>query len=243
MLFELLIQSFISALALGLAILLIASKKYWKMLLGIVLLAVGLFFAMNTGEFLMWFLGYVPEFGLVKATLAFFFPYVVGVSFIAWLAYVSIAYLSRLKVLPVLWNAYISKQPPRHDHFEAAKRNALRDQFLWLMVSFVVSITALAITVLIWTHMDLIYQNAEVMLVAIAWVFVFPPLVIHAGLKKPAAVLAIKELKDLHSIKSEKLSGYRELIAAMDEIKDEELKAQLDNLIIDGLAKNITENR
>ncbi|MFH1393502.1 MAG: hypothetical protein ABII71_02230 [Candidatus Micrarchaeota archaeon] len=242
MLFEMIVQTFLGILAVYFSLILLGTRKPWKMILGIVLMAGGLAFTLDAGEFLMWLLGYVPAMGVVKSFLASAFPIVVAGSFLAWLAYVFLAYISRLSTLRILWAAFTSKAPSRADHLEAAKNNALKDQFFWLVASFVVVLIGLIISIQIWTRIDTFYTNSSVLIIALVWAYVIPPLVIHTWLRKPDEINALKELKNFQGLPVNKISDYKELIAVMDEIKDERLKLRLDEIIVDGLSKALIDS-
>jgi len=241
LLFELIVQAFLGAVAIFFSIPLLRSGKYWKIALGIVLMAAGVLFTFSSGDILMSITGLISESLNVKQILAPFFPYVIGAAFVAWLCYVSIAFLSRLNMLGTLWAAFKSKPAKAEDYLETAKRNALRDQFFWLVFSFTSALVALVIISVAWLNQSLFQSSMELMVVAMVWVFVVPPMIIHTAMKKPREILALKEMKNLQSIKSEKISDYRELMAVMDEIKDEDLKKRLDEVIIDGLSEALTE--
>ena len=242
MLFEIIVQTFLGVLAIYFSVLLLRSRKYWKMIIGIALMAAGIVFTFTTGEILMALMGYLPESGTIKQFLLPLFPYAVAAAFVAWLAYVALAYFHRLRTFGILWEAFRSKRS-RSDHLEAAKTNALRNQFVWLVISLGVTLMALLIISTAWSHQDILNKDMTVMIIGLVWVFVVPPLVIHTSLKKPDEILALKDMKSLANVKTEMMGDYRELIAVMDEIKDERLKRQLDGLIIDGLAVALIEHR
>jgi|GEM_PF-5191809 len=241
-LFELVLQTFLGVMAVYFSLILLGTRKPWKMVLGVILMAGGLAFTLNAGEFLMWLLGYVPAVGLVKSLLFALLPIIIAGSFIAWAGYVFLAYISRLSTVKILLDAFRSKSPSRADHLEAAKRNALKDQFFWLIASFVVTLIGLVISIQSWLHQDLFQSNSELMIVSLVWAYVVPPLVIHTWLRKPDEVRALKELKNFQSLPAGKISDYKELIAVMDEIKDEQLKCQLDEMIVDGLSKALIDS-
>ncbi len=242
MLLEIFIEVFFGAIAIFLSIPLLRSGKLWKAGLGLVLMGSGVFFTFNGGNILMAFLGLIPQSLDIKARFAPFFPMAVGAAFIAWLGYVTISFFSRLGVIGILFSAFAYKQTGKEDYLESAKMNALRDQFFWLIMSFVTALIALVIISMAWVSPSLFMSNMELMVIALVWVFVVPPLFIHTSLKKSGEIVAIRGMKNLQALKGERVDDYRELIAVMDEVKDENLKGQLDRIIIDGLSEAIMED-
>ncbi len=242
MLFEMIVQTFLGVIAIYFSLKLLRSRRAWKLMLGILLMGAGVAFTLTTGEFLMWLLGYVPAVGLVKSVLIVAFPFLVAGSFLAWLAYVFFAFVSRLGTISVLLGAFKAKYS-KADHVAVAKNNALKDQMFWLVACLVVTIIGLIISIQSWFSMDTFSSNSGIMIIALVWAYAVPPLVIHSWLKKPEEIMALKQLAGLQGIKDEKISDYRELIAVMDEIKDEELKAHLDEIIVEGLTKALIQQK
>lgn len=240
LLFEIILQTLLGLLAVYFSILLLRSGRYWKILLGILLMAAGIVFTLTAGEILMAVFGYLPGVGAVKAALIGVFPYVIAGSFMAWLAYVFLAFYCRLGILGVLWGAFSSKPPSRSDHLEVAKNNALRDQFFWLIASVIVVLTGFLISLQAWLHQDLFAANMDVMIIAIVWAYVVPPLVIHTWLKKPDEILALKGMRSFQNLGGS-ISDYKELIAVMDDLHGEELKRQLDEMITEGLTRALLD--
>lgn len=238
-----LIEIFLGALAIFLSIPLLRSGKLWKAGLGLVLMASGVFFTFNSGDMLMMVVGFIPQSLDIKARFAPLYPFAIGAAFIAWLGYVIIALQSRLTVIGILLSAFTYRKTGSEDYLEVAKSNALRDQFFWLMVSVISALIALVILFVTWANQSLFQSSMELMITALVWVFVVPPLVIHTSLKKPHEILAIHGMKSLSSFKSDRVNDYRELIAVMDSVEDESLKGKLDEIIIDGLSDALCDEK
>ncbi len=243
MLFEIIVQTFLGVLAIYLSILMLRSGQRWKMLIGIIFMAAGLVFTLTSGEILMELMGYVPQAGALKLFLAGMFPFAIGASVLAWLLYVIVAYFSRLETFGILWTAMNTKVESKSDHLTVAKNNALKDQFMWLIISLEITLIAIFLSGLIWMRQEMFETNMDVMVIALVWVFVVPPLVIHTTLKKPHEIKILKDMKSIKNVKTRKLADYRELIAVMDEITDENLRNQLDDLIVNGLTETLIKHR
>jgi len=237
------IEIFLGAIAIFLSIPLLRSGKLWKAGLGLVLMASGVFFTFNGGDMLMAIGGFIPHTLDIKARFAPLYQFAVGAAFIAWLGYVSIAFFSRLSVIGILFSAFTYRKTGSEDYLESAKSNALRDQFFWLLVSVISALVALVILFVSWTNQSMFQSSMDLMIIALIWVFVVPPLVIHTSLKKPHEILAISGMKSLSTIKSGRINDYRELIAVMDSVGDESLKGKLDEIIIDGLSYALCEEK
>jgi hypothetical protein len=238
-----LVQAFLGVIGFYFAIRFLSSPKTWEKGLGIILMAAGIAFTLNAGEFIAYLLGGIPAVGTVKKVLFDLFPVIVIGSFIAWIGYMAYALYTRLDVLGILWDSFSKRTKTEDDLLEAAKDNALRDQFFWFVAVLTVSAIALVISTQLWFYQGVFSSRMEIMIIALVWAYVIPPLVIHTWLKKPHEITAIRHLRGFGTIKSNRINDYRELLAVMDEIKDENLKKKLDNIIVEGLSSALINHR
>lgn len=241
MVVEIIIEALIGLALIYISIGLLFSGKGLKIGLGAIVMAAGLFLTLDTGQMLVGIMDGVPAAMPLKETIAPYFPLVIGASFIAWLSYVAWAFFIRIGVMGTLWGAFSGRNEAKGDYIQTARNNALADQFLWMVFSGAISAVALAIIFVSWVNQALFQSQVVMMVVAMVWVFVVPPLAIRTSLKSPKEIEALSRMSSLKSVKSERVKDYRELIAVMDEIRDETLRSKLDGLIIDGLTDALTK--